>query len=87
MSTTTKATKAALVAAYRARIDATKADWVKPQSVECLMARVRDTLTKGKTPTFHREGEAWRGALADVGLVASTSLRTLRALPDGEGWA
>ena len=88
MSTTTQATKAALVAAYRARLEASGMAWVQePGKLDRFMRSVRDTLTAGRTATFHREGECWRGALADVGLGASTSLRALRALPAGEGCA
>ena len=82
------ATKAALIAAYRARLEASGMAWVsEPGKLDRFLRSVTDTLTPGRTATVHREGEAWRAALADVGLVASTSLRTLRALPNGEGWA
>lgn len=82
------ATKSALVAAYRARLEASGMAWVdEPGRLDRFLRSVRDTLTPGRTATFHREGECWRGALADVGLRASTSLRALRALADGDGWA
>ena len=88
MSTTTQATKAALVAAYRARLEASDMAWVsEPGKLDRFLRSVRDTLTPGRTATFHRGGGCWRAALADVGLSASTSLRALRALADGEGWA
>ena len=82
------ATKAALVAAYRARLEASGMAWVsEPGKLDRFMRSVTETLQPGRVATFHREGECWRGALADVGLGASTSLRALRALADGEGWA
>lgn len=78
---TAPVTRAALVAAYRARLEATDMPWVQDAAkLDRFLAQVRDTLA-GPHDTFSRGGTCWLLALADLGLPAKISLAKLRGLP------
>jgi len=79
------ATKASLLAAYRARLAASGMAWtVEPGKLDAAMEKTRATLNgAGLVDTT---GTYFQAARRDVGLPSRMTLKALHALPDGEGW-